>query len=293
MIDSYRLPSPFEGVPVEFRPLSVDPATLTFVYEGIWADDRTVVFTSDLWSFAIHGVSLVEVDVAPGVHADVVEAMFYGMVMRCLFRHAGVFSLHASLLQFGEGSSQRTVAVAGSSGAGKSTTVSYTAKVHGGRVLVDDVVPVTVTDRVATAHPFSRPVHLVPDAAIRLGFDPSGVSDLPSEGIGKLVVDLATDLAAPTRPVTIDHLVILSLGDADSVDSLVVRPVRGAERLRRVVHHSNVTGIASFGARADAYMGWVTDLASCVAMSEVIRRPGADTLDAVARFVATEAMPAA
>lgn len=286
MFDSYRLPSPFESVPVVFGPLTIDPTTLTCVYEGMWVDDQTVVITTELCSTAIHGVSRVEVDVAPGVHVDVVEAMLYGFVVRALFRHAGVFSLHASLLQFGEGSSCRTVAVAGHSGAGKSTTVSYTAKLHGGSVLVDDVLPVTVTDGVATAHPFRRPVHLVPDAATRLGFDPAGVSDLPSEGIGKLVVDLAS----PTEPVTVDHLVVLSLGDSESAVPLLVRPVRGAERLRHVVRHSNVTGMASFGARADPYMSWVTELASCVAMTEVIRRPGDDTLDDVARLVATGAV---
>lgn len=287
-MDSYRLPPPFDAVPVEFGPLRVDLASLTQVIDATWVDDRTVAFVGDLVSVAVHGTSLVEVEVAPGVHDEVVEAMLYGYVMRALFRHSGIFSLHASLLQFGETTTGRAVAIAGHSGAGKSTTVSYTAGTHQARVVVDDVLPVVVRDGVAMAHPFTRPVHLVPDAAVRLGLDAAGVPDDPAVGIGKVVADLAS----PAGPVAIDHLVVLSVGEPDATDALAVRPIRGAERLRHVVRNSNVTGIASFAERADDYLRWATELASCVAMTEVIRRPGADTIDDVARLIASGLEPA-
>lgn len=275
--DTWKLPSPFADVAVTVGPVTVDRAGLQPFAEHTWADDQTVVFMTDVFTVAILGVSGVEIDVRPGVHPEVVEALLYGYVMRSLFRHAGVFSLHASLVRFGDGPSSRTVAVAGHSGAGKSTTVSYAAARHGADLLVDDVVPVTVAAGVATAHPFARPVHLVADAATRLGFDASRVSDDLGESVGKLVVDLAST----SGPVPIDHLVVLGLGEPDATDAMEVRTIRGAERLRHVVRNSNVTGLASLGSRAQPYLRWATDLASAVPMTQVIRRPGDDTLDDV------------
>jgi hypothetical protein len=288
MLDTYRLPQPFADVTVTFGPLSFDPASLTAVNDQTWADDETVVFITDWLTVAVIGLTRVEVDVRPGVHGDVVESMLYGYVMRALFRHAGMFSLHASLVQFGDGPASRAVAIAGHSGAGKSTTVSYTASIHPARVRVDDVLPVTVVAGQAMAHPFARPVHLIADAAARLGLDASAVSDDPAEGIGKVVVDLAS----PSGPVVVDHLVVLSVGDPDMAERLVIRSIRGAERLRHVVRNSNVTGIASFGLRADTYLRWATGVASCVPMTEVIRRPGDDTLDDVVDHIATGLVPA-
>lgn len=277
-----RLPRPFADVDVVPGPVTVDRRDLQSVGDQTWVDDRTIVFETDVFTIAVIGVSRVEVDVRPGVHPDMVEAILYGYVMRALFRHAGVFSLHASLVRFGDDPAGRCVAVAGSSGAGKSSTVAYAAACLGAEVLVDDVVPVTVAGAMATAHPFLRPVHLVADAATRLGLDASNVSDDPAVGIGKLVVELAS----ASGPVTIDHLVVLGLGDPGSSERVAVRSIRGAERLRHVVRNSNSIGIASFGARADPYLQWAAGLASAVPVTQVIRRPGDDTLDEVVRHVA-------
>lgn len=289
MLVGYRLPSPFADVAVVFGPLTVDRTGLQPIDDQLWADDQTVVFATDLVTVAIIGVTRVEVDVRPGVHRDAVEALLYGYVMRALYRHAGVFSLHASLVRVGGGASGRVVAVAGSSGAGKSSTVAHAAAHHGAEVLVDDVVPVTVEGATATAHPFARPVHLVADAATRLGFDASAVSDDPGEGIGKLVVRFAS----ASGPVPIDHLVVLGLAAPESPQRLVVRPIRGAERLRHVVRNSNVTGLASFGSRAQPYLQWAAELASAVPMTQILRRPGDDTLDDVVQHLGTGAPPAA
>jgi hypothetical protein len=105
-----------------------------------------------------------------------------------------------------------------------------------------------VADGVATAHPFDRPVHLLPDAATRMGLDATGVSDDPASGIGKLVANIAS----ATGPVVVDHLVMLTLRAPDAPDDsdpLTITTVTGAERLRYVVRTSNSTGLMSFGAR--------------------------------------------
>lgn len=292
----YVLPAPFAHVPVHVGPHAVDAAlastSLTELSEFTSLNDDTVVFRGDSLTLVVQGTDAVTINVAPGVHPDLVDAMLYGYAMRLLLLHAGVFSLHGSLVRVGN----RTVAIAGHSGAGKSTTVSHLASAHGATVLIDDVLPITVADGIATAYPFDRPVHLLPDAATRLGLDATGVSDDPASGIGKLVADIAS----ATGPVVVDHLVMLTLSAPDAPDSsdapdgsdtagdrdpLTITTVTGAERLRYVVRTSNSTGLMSFGARADPYLAWAMQLASAVDVTHIVRSPGADTLDAVARHI--------
>ena len=132
------------------------------------------------------------------------------------------------------------------------------------------------------AHPFDRPVHLLPDAATRLGMDATAVSEDPSSGIGKLVADIAS----ASGPVAIDELVLVTLGEPDAIEPLTITTVTGAERLRYVVRASNSSGLMSFGKRADAYFAWAMQVASAVDITHIVRSPGADTLDAVARHIA-------
>lgn len=283
MLDSFRFPAPFEHVPIHFGPLSIDPSTLTRFSEMVQANEHIVVFSNDLLTIAIHGTSKVEVDVVPGTHPDVVDAMLYGYVMRMLFLHSGVFNLHASLVRLDQGDHSRTIAIAGHSGAGKSTTVTAVAELPGAQLLVDDVLPMTVNNGVVTGHPFRRPVHLLPEAAERLRLDAQIVGDgTVVDGLGKLVCDLASDSGA----VTIDRVVILERGSPDASEVVAVREVRGAERLRLLVRHSNATGVASFGSRADAYLDWATRVASNLSMTVITRRPDIDTLDEVVSHVA-------
>lgn len=261
---------------------AVDMASLQAINEFVSLDDDTVVFRNDIMTLVVQGTCAVSIDVRPGVHDDLVDALLYGYAMRVLFLHAGVFNLHGSLVRFTARGDGRTVAVAGHSGAGKSTTVSYLAATSGASILIDDVVPITVDDGVAVAHPFDRPVHLLPDAATRLGMDATAVSDDPSSGIGKLVADIAS----ASGPVAIDELVLVTLAEPDAIDPLTITAVTGAERLRYVVRASNSSGLLSFGKRADAYFAWAVQVASAVDITHIVRSPGADTLDAVARHIA-------
>jgi hypothetical protein len=143
------------------------------------------------------------------------------------------------------------------------------------------VLPITVTDGVAVAHPFDRPVHLLPDAATRLGMDAAGVTDDLASGLGKLVVDIAS----ASGPVAIDRLVFVTLAEPDAIEPLTITSVTGAEGLRYVVRASNSTGLMSFGQRADAYVKWVMQVASAVEITHIARSPGIDTLDAVAHHI--------
>jgi hypothetical protein len=137
----YVLPPPFDHVPVRVGPAAVEAAvdttSLHAINEFTSLDDDTVVFRNDLVTLVVQGTGAVSVDVRPGVHDDAVDAMLYGYAMRLLFLHAGVFSLHGSLVRVPTGDGERTVAIAGHSGAGKSTTVSYLAAQHGASILIE------------------------------------------------------------------------------------------------------------------------------------------------------------
>lgn len=80
-------------------------------------------------------------------------------------------------------------------------------------------------------------------------------------------------------------LTLRSADAPDDRDPLTITTVTGAERLRYVVRTSNSTGLMSFGARADPYLAWAMQLASAVDVTHIVRSPGADTLDAVARHI--------
>lgn len=124
-------------------------------------------------------------------------------------------------------------------------------------------------------------MHLLPDAATRLGMDATEVSEDPSSGVGKLVADIAS----ASGPVAIDELVNVTLGETDATEPLTITTVSGAERLRYVVRASNSTGLMSFGQRADAYLAWAIQVASAVQITHIVRSPRADTLDIVARHI--------
>jgi len=48
---------------------------------------------------------------------------------------------------------------------------------------------------------------------------------------------------------------------------------------------SNSTGLTSFGSRADTYLAWAMQVASAITVTQIVRRPDADTLDDVARYI--------
>ena len=128
-VGRFVLPAPFDQVPVRVGPeavaAAVDAASLHAINEFVSADDDTVVFRADLITLVVQGTGAVTIDVRPGVHDDLVAALLYGYAMRVLFLHAGVFSMHGSLVRVATDVGGRTVAIAGHSGAGKSLSLIH------------------------------------------------------------------------------------------------------------------------------------------------------------------------
>ena len=55
--------------------------------------------------------------------------------------------------------------------------------------------------------------------------------------------------------------------------------------MRHLVRHSNVTGAASFGRRAEPYFSWVSAVADRVEVVEIRRAPDVDSLEEVLDIV--------
>lgn len=199
--------------------------------------------------------------------------LVYGWATRFVLVLREEFCLHASAVQVPGGA----IGVMGDVGAGKSTTVAGLAA-RGRTIVVDDVLPVRMDDAGAWVHGWSRPVHLLPDAAERLGL-PEDLPRLPradrkivlaTEGVGedlrlRLLIDLRRDaaLAAP-----------------------VAEPLLGLERVTALRANIDGTGMTSTGGRAGAFFRWVTDLANAVPVVRVRRPDDGDWhLDAVLDLV--------
>ncbi len=271
------LPPDVLGAPVR-RAEVVPLAGATQVAPGVEATEDAMRFDQVGLRVLVRDGAEVIVDWDDGADQTMLEALLYGMAARQLLLQRGTFALHASLAVLGH----QGVAIGGHSGAGKSTTALALVHHHGARLAVDDVVPVRVEGGRAVAEPFDRPVHLTDHAAERAGIDQSAGSRVGQGEVAKLAVPLAT----ADGPVPLELLVVIGRTDAADAPPLQVTELRGAERLRRIVRLSNVSGVASLGRRSAAFFAWSTALADAVPVVEVTRLDGVDTLDAVATLVA-------
>jgi len=240
----------------------------------------------------VRGTQEVLVDLDDGADVDLLAPLLYGAVLRTLLLHADIFCLHASVVRHEDS----VVAIAGHSGAGKSTTATALARWHGAALLVDDVVPARVVDGRAQVQIFERPVHLTIDAVERLGVNLDEATSVTAGPRGKVALP-ATHFGATSGEATwidLDRLVVLSLagdepaaddGSPSAVTTLIEHRVSGAERLRWIVRLSNVTGHPIVRDGGTAYFEWASDLADALSMVNVVRPEGIDTLTEVCAAV--------
>jgi hypothetical protein len=226
----------------------------------------------------VRGTTEVLIDWDPGADETILEALLYGLAARTVLLHGGTFSIHGSLVEL----DGRGVALGGHSGAGKSTTAVELARRHGGRLVIDDVLPIVLEDGRPVSRPFARPLHLTDHAFDRAGFGPDDATRVGSGEVTKLA--LAVDPGE--GPTVLHELVLLERDEEPGGPPIVVTELRGAERLRRLVHLSNVSGLASLGHRSAGFFAWATALADALPVVEVRRADGADTLDAIGTLLA-------
>lgn len=182
----------------------------------------------------------------------------------------GHLVLHAATIDRGGGA----LALAGRSGAGKSTTAVALLE-RGCRLLVDDVSTMVDVHRHPAVLPYLRGVHLAPDAARLVGLDYENLPHLAAAR-GKATF-LADDPG--TTPVPLQAVVVLDR--SGSSGEVQTRVVTGAERVALLLPHATREGAAPAILGPDAFFRGLTRLATSVPVVALARPAGDDTLIAV------------
>ncbi|NLU78515.1 hypothetical protein HCA58_09005 [Micromonospora sp. HNM0581] len=217
----------------------------------------------------------VRVEAMSGVPASVIRMWLEGMVASLVLIQQCRFALHASTVRV----DGRLVAVAGSSGAGKSTTAALLAS-RGHAIVTDEVTAVDLVVReggvVPTVCPSGRRLRLRRETVERLGLGHAGGEEII--GTGKLGFPL---VATAHDELPLDVVVVL-------------RPVPG--EVAPAVH--GATGPATLTAlitntlrpyfcilQREAHLRWVAALAGAVPVVEVDRPSNQWTGAVVARLI--------
>ena len=186
----------------------------------------------------------------------------------------GILCLHASTMDVGG----RTIAIAGESGAGKSTT-AMALRQRGHSVLVDDVTMLDQRGEQPLFIPFKRHVHLLRDAADAVGVDfdqhPPLVA-FPSKVGVSLDVDDRTDRV-------LDALVVLET--RDNVTELMVSYPVGGQAVGVVQTHAGRHRVAPAILGPTRYFDLLTRLCASTTIVHIQRPTKGSTLNDVVAIV--------
>jgi hypothetical protein len=155
--------------------------------------------------FLVTGGERIEYWAEPGADPAAVEAMLQGGVLGALLHQRGDLPLHATTLVSPDGS--RAVAIAGHSGAGKSTT-AYALVRRGWTLVSDDLTRITIEEGKAVAWPGRDRIRLMEDACGRFGIATASLAPVPNWP-GKFLVGARRW----DRPARLATLVALERGE--------------------------------------------------------------------------------
>ena len=180
------------------------------------------------------------------------DFLIYSWALRLLLLQRGEHALHASVVAHRSGV---TLAIAGDSGAGKSTAVSELL-LRGWQLVADDIAPVDVSAGCNTVRPVERPVHLSAAALRRLGIDRRLARELPERGRDGRTLKYVVRLAADLRPRTLDHLAIVGVRrEGPAVQ--VAHPTR-SELIPTVSDLAAGSGIGLLPGLREGLVGWAS-----------------------------------
>lgn len=162
----------------------------------------------------------------PGADPAAVEAMLQGGVLGAVIHQRGDLPLHSTSLVSPDRS--RAIALAGHSGAGKSTT-AYALIRRGWTLLSDDLTRVTIEEGEALAWPGRDRVRLMADACDRFGIARDRLSPVPNWP-GKF----ALDVQRWDEPVPLAALIALERGDG----AFDVERLEGGASVQRLLEHT-------------------------------------------------------
>lgn len=256
-------------------PEALPGAVNTRPWISVTQDEALVRFQSGASVLVTGGHSaVVDWDLPEDEDADP-SWLVQGWVVTLAMMQRGQLSLHAATVRIGD----RTFAIAGHRGAGKSTT-SMALRKRGHQLLVDDVTLIDFHNGQAWTTPFPRNVHLLPDAATAVGLD---FDALPALAGGRVKAAFRAE-DPPIEPLMIDHIVVLAPQNHEGVS---VETKRGAERLPALMGHTRRDGIAPIVLGQQRYFSLLSKLANTTAVSVVRRSREGWSLDEVVDAIET------
>jgi hypothetical protein len=214
----------------------------------------------------------VRVTPAGDVAASLLTAWLEGPVAAMVLVQQRRFALHASTVRLGG----RLVAVAGASGAGKSTTVTLLAR-RGHAIVTDEVTAVDLgpAGGGATVAASARRLRLRPAALVNLGMD---------VGSGEAIADVdkrTFPIVASPGSRALGLVVALRVGPADAAPT--VRPLTGLAAVEALLADTLRPRFCAL--QREAYLRWVTTVASRVPVVRLDRPARGWTGEAVAAAI--------
>ncbi|MEP9378544.1 hypothetical protein ABLE91_17645 [Aquabacter sp. CN5-332] len=247
-------------VRIAFAPVPAQPAAKTSGLFHIHAPDLVDLVVPDRLTIRISGGRQMTVAVAPDLEAGELQTLLFGPAFAVLLHQRGSPPLHAGAVRVGEGA----LAIAGHSGAGKSTTVRALVR-RGCRLLCDDQL--VVEAGTGMAHAGFPAMKLWGHAAAFFG-EAVEAARRVRPGLDKFHLDAAEAFAPQAVPLRVICVLV--------PDPAAARPT--AERLSSPQAVMALGGLCHYGQTADALgmrpaiFRWAAALAARVPVY-VLRRP--------------------
>jgi hypothetical protein len=218
------------------------------------------------------------VDLQPTVSLEACLVWLHGLVAAVVLSQQGRFALHASAVQV----DSAAVAVAGRSGAGKSTTAAALG-LRGHALLTDEVTALDLNGRRPVIDSSLRGLRLRPATALRLGLAPIDGTE-PVDPLGKTVVALP----CAREPAALDQLVVLATTPLVRVPTVeILTGLRAVLAVRAFTYRPRLTLLAP-----GHHHEWAAAVGMRVPVVRILRPESVWTVDAVADLIESVAQRA-
>jgi hypothetical protein len=214
---------------------------------------------------------MIEVCLEPGADFSAVEALVQGGVLGALIHQRGELPLHATTLVSPD--RRDAIAIAGDSGAGKSTA-AYELIRRGWTMLSDDLTRVTISEGAPMAWPGRASVRLMVDACDSFGLDPGTLQPAPGWRDKYVVPVQRWD-----NPVPLSAIVCLDRSDEGTLPAATLKGVAAFALLTAQTYRIHY--VAALG-QTETHVRLV---AATLSRSKVVQLRGTRTVGDVANLV--------
>ena len=243
-------------------------------YMEVAPDGRLLVVASPACRFLVTADTVVVDTHLPPESADW-RACLLGPVLATICYLRGALPVHASCLRVGH----RTIAIAGKSGAGKSSLAAALA-LRGHTLVTDDVC--------ACSGLAARPVVLPTYPALKLSRESLKALGIASEDLVPIGPDFEKlqwlrPMGFDPEPVGLDGAYLIEDAQEGAADEIVVTD--GAEAFTRLSTEIYQPPIGRLLLEEAAFFGMATQLAAAITIRRLIRRLDLNRLDALAAMI--------